>query len=156
MSEFKFLASEQPLPVIDLTGLETMKVKEIKKLNPLPSGPVPWDELDDELEVRYTTNESAMDALQIAVCKYPPDGLDAYISKPYIYWVGGSFDTSCRGQLCQYLIERLPLASPIELWSISFGEGIYEVVSRQVELEKITAAELMWIEQGSCSYMILI
>lgn len=156
MSEFKFLAAEQPMPVLDFTGLVTMKVKEIKKLDPLPSGPVPWDELDDELEVRYAANKLDIDGLQIAVCKYPPDGLEAYISKPYIYWVGGSFDASCREQLCQYLLERLPLVSPIELWSISFGEGIYEVETRQVVLEKITAKELKWIEQGPCRCMVLI
>ncbi|KRF01767.1 hypothetical protein ASG89_25760 [Paenibacillus sp. Soil766] len=156
MSLFTFLAADYPLPVLDLTGLVTMKVKDIKKMDPLPSGPVPWDELDDELDVRYTANKSAMDYLQIAVCKYPPDGLDAYIRKPYIYWVGGSFNPTCREQLFTYLKDQLPHASPVELWSILFGQGIQVIESVEVELMNITAADLEWIEQGPCRCMVLI
>lgn len=40
MSRYKFIASDSPLPEVDLSGFVRLKVKDIKKMTPIPRGPV--------------------------------------------------------------------------------------------------------------------
>lgn len=69
MSQYRFIASDNTLPEIDLGGFIRMKVTDIKKIIVVPKGPTPWDELDDEAEVLYAASESDTYGLQISICK---------------------------------------------------------------------------------------
>lgn len=149
MSQYRFIASNSTLPEIDLSGFIRMKVKDIKKLSIVPTGPIPWDELDDEVDVLYTANESDTYGLQISKCNNPPYGLEDYISKPHIYWLGGNFDSKCMDQLIDYLNKKVPQVATIELWSIWFDEGIQEIEKLQLRLENITALDLAGIKESN-------
>ena len=46
----RFIASDNVLPEIVLSGLQKLKVIDIKKMKPLPRGPIPFEKLDDDLE----------------------------------------------------------------------------------------------------------
>lgn len=85
LSQYRFIASDNTLPEIDLSGFIRMKVKDIKKMKVVPRGPLPWDEIDDEADVLYAASESDTGGLQISTCKNPPYGLEDYISKSHIY-----------------------------------------------------------------------
>ena len=49
MSLFRFLVSDNPLKEVDYSGIIEMKVKDYKKLQPMPNPGLfnSWDEVDD-------------------------------------------------------------------------------------------------------------
>ncbi|RTE08472.1 hypothetical protein [Paenibacillus whitsoniae] len=146
MSLYNFIAADQPLTEIDLTGAVWKKVKEIKQMDSPPSGPVSWDELDDELEVMVVASHGMMNALQIAVCTNPPYGLEHYISKPYIYWLGGHTDEKWKTQLLSYVEEHCrEITGEIELWSIWFHESVQPIAARTQRLAELDAQDLDWL-----------
>lgn len=139
MSLFRFIASDSILPEIDLSGFQKLKVRDIKKMTPLPRGPVPFEELDDDLEVLYAANESDLGGLHISFCNNPPYGLQDYIKKNNIYWLQGNIDERWKSQLKEYLGNNVQEGNSIELWSIWFGN---EFELEEKSYEKIDISQI--------------
>lgn len=142
MSRYTFIASSDPLTEIDLSGFIKMKVKDIKKMDPQPKGPIPWEELDDEADVLYAEKESDLGGLQIGRCENPPYDLDFYIQLPYIYWLEGNFDDRWTNQFIEYAKTKIPDGQPVELWSIWFGDGFQEIAHKHLERGQINGLDL--------------
>lgn len=155
MSLFTFIASDHLLPEINLSGLIKMKVKDVKKLNPLPSSAVPLDELDEDLEVLYAKSESDTGGLQISICNNPPYGINQYITKKHIYWLEGSFDSRCLNQLSNYIRTNIQREDRVELWSIWFGDKIENKIYKTVPIDKLTPSDLEILRQHECCCILL-
>lgn len=150
MSRYTFIASDNPLLEIDQSGFIKMKVKDIKKMTPLPRGPVDWDEMDDEADVLYAESESDLGGLQVSLCKNPPYDMEQYIKKNYVYWLGGNFQSKCVQQLLDYLHANVSKEDRVELWSIWFGDGIQNIKRKNISLEAITADDLELLGNKDC------
>lgn len=150
MSRFTFIASDNPLLEIDQSGFIRLKVKDMKKMVPVPNGPIPWDEMDDEAEVLYAENESALGGLQVSLCTNPPDGLELYIKKKFAYWLGGNFQTKCVSQLMDYIQINISTEDKVELWSIWFGDGFQEIKPIKISLQKISVGDLVLLKDSDC------
>lgn len=152
MSLFRFIASDNDLLEIDLSGFQKLKVRDIKKMTPLPRGPVPWEKLDDDVEVLYAADESELGGLHISVCNNPPDGLQDYIKKKYIYWLEGDLDERWKSQLIEYLLNNGQKGNSIELWSIWFGSE-FELegkIRKRIDLSKINSFDYELLNKPFC------
>ncbi|MGC5325389.1 hypothetical protein [Brevibacillus sp. SYSU BS000544] len=150
MSRYTFIASDNQLPEIDQSGFIKRKVKDIKKMTPLPRGPVDWDELDDEADVLYAESESDLGGLQVSLCNNTPYDLEHYIQKNYVYWLGGNFQSKCVQQLLDYLQANVSKEDKVELWSIWFGDGIQKIKRKMIPLEAITGNDLELLGNIDC------
>ncbi|WP_341865990.1 GNAT family N-acetyltransferase [Paenibacillus ferrarius] len=89
-------------------------------------------------EVNYAEKAADLEGMQVSICKNPPYGLDRYIKKNYIYWLGGSFDATCIDQLTDYVLSIMKMEAAIELWAISYGEeDNQEVVHRNYKADDV-------------------
>ncbi|HHY73055.1 MAG TPA: hypothetical protein GX497_07500 [Bacillus bacterium] len=106
MSLYRFIASDNPLAEVDYSGFVKMKVRDIKKIEPVPNPPAcfqSWDEMDEEVTILYAKDESELGGPSISRCDNPPYGLDNYIKKDYIYWLEGDFSQKFLQQLTEYV-----------------------------------------------------
>jgi len=152
MSLFRFIASDNVLSEIDLSGFVKLKVRDIKKMTPMPKGPVSFDKLDDDMEVLYAASEADPGGLNISVCNNPPYVLEDYITKRYIYWLEGNIDEKWKNQLQEYLLTNMQKGNCIELWSIWFGSG-YEYEDRIykiINLSQINSCDFELLNQPYC------
>lgn len=81
MSEYRFIASDRPLPEIDLRGIVRMTVKDYKNLHGQTQGLNHWNHIDDDAEVLYAKDESTLGWLTISLCKNPPFGISFRVHK---------------------------------------------------------------------------
>ncbi|MZP30071.1 hypothetical protein GTO91_10170 [Heliobacterium undosum] len=145
MSLYRFIASDNPLPEIDQSGFIRMKVRDLKKMIPVPRSPLPlasWDELDENTEVLYAESEEDTGGLHISICDNPPFGLERYITKAYVYWLGGRFHSKCVDQLHHYIQTNIREEDRVELWSIWFGDNPEAKLCKTIVLSELTVADL--------------
>lgn len=142
MSLFSFIVSDHPLPEIDWTGFVRIKVGEFKKLNLQTKGLGSFDHLDDDAEILYAEDESRINDLQITICKNPPNGLETYIKKGFVYWLAGSPQRdSWKEQLYQYL-KGLQSIDGLQIWSIWFGDGPQVIKQIKVPFAELQISDL--------------
>ena len=134
MSQYWFIAADYPLEEVDLSGFVKIKVRDIKKMNPLPSGPISFDKLDEDMEVLYSSNEEETGGLIVSICSNPPYGLYGYIKRKYIYWLqGNNLDSKWHKQLSDYLSENINKGTQVEIWSILFGAGLQTIPHKEIK-----------------------
>ena len=138
MSRFTFIASDFPLPEVDFSGVIKLTVKDLKAMNPRPQSFWDLDELPDDCEAIYIPEENDTGGLEISLCTNPPDGLDKYIKKNYIYWLNGNFSmdkAAC--QLLEYLCSNVKAKDGVELWALWFGnDEMDDIVHHQWSLSQ--------------------
>ncbi|UWG96259.1 hypothetical protein LPY66_15315 [Dehalobacter sp. DCM] len=156
MSLFRFIASDNVLPEIDLSGFQKLKVRDIKKITPLPRGPVPWEELDDDVEVLYAADESELGGLHISVCNNPPDRLDDYITRKNVYWLERNIDERWKNQIKEYLFNNIQKGNRIELWSIWFGSGfvLEDKIRKRINFSQINSFDYELLNKPFCCIFI--
>ncbi|WP_068962593.1 hypothetical protein [Desulfosporosinus sp. BG] len=155
MSRFTFLASDGELPEIDLSGVIKLTVKDLKEMNPRPESFWDLDKLPDDCEALFIPNEADTGGLEISICKNPPDGLEEYIKKKYIYWLSGNFDLKWANQFQEYLNNNIQESNSIEVWSIWFGwDEFEEFLYKDIELSKINSCDFELLGQRDCCFTI--
>ncbi|WP_281886609.1 hypothetical protein [Paenibacillus sp. YYML68] len=151
MSLYRFIVSETPLEEADYSGFILLKVKDLLKLPQLPTGAIPWEELDGELEVLYAEDEDAADGLCITLCHNPPYGLHNYVGSKHIYWLEGRVNTKWATQLYDYMKKHVPEGIKVELWSIWFGAYIQPITSICMERTQLQIEDLLILsEMNKC------
>ncbi len=154
MSLYRFIASDFLLKEVDFSGFTKLTAKEIKKKNPLPHGPFSVNELEDETEVLYVKNELDAHGLKIHACDSPPSDLEMYVNKNHVYWLEGKMNEKWYIQIVEYMIENCRITVPVELWSIWFGEGLQEIVIREIGLSEICSIDFEMLARGNCCFRI--
>lgn len=144
MSLFRFLVSENPLKEVDYTGIVEMKVKDIKKLHPIPDPGLfnSWDEVDDEMMVLYAKDESAFNALSISICKNPPFDLELYVTDEYVYWIGGDLGEQSLQQLVDYVKSNIQISDHAQLLAFWAGDGKQTLKTSKISLKEVTVNQL--------------
>lgn len=153
MSLYRFIASDHPLIEVDHSGFTELKVKDIKKLEPVPPPPAifqSWDEMDDEATVLYAKDESDLGGLRLSLCENPPYDLEHYIEKKYIYWLEGDFHSKCLEQLTEYVKLNVQANDHVELWSIWFGDGIKSATVKSVHLNEVSIEDFDILRSHEC------
>jgi len=147
LSRFTFIASNCELAEIDLSGIVKLTIKELKGMNPRPESFWNLDELPDDCEGLIIPDDADAGGLQISGCTNPPDGLEEYIKKKYIYWLGGEFDLRCKRQLKEYLQNNIKKGTFIEFWSLWFGnDKMDQIIHRECKFSDISSFdfEMLW------------
>lgn len=152
MSRFTFLASDCELPEIDLSGIKKLTVKELKEMNPRPKSFWDLDKLPDDCKTLFFPDGADTTGLQISICTNPPYGIEEYIKKKYVYWLGGKFNLKCKSQFQDYLQDNLDKGACIELWSLWFGnDKMDEILQMKCSFSDIPFFdfEILW-KTDSC------
>lgn len=151
MSRYKFIASDCQLPEVDLSGFVKLTIKDLKNMTPRPQCHWDLNELGDDCEVLYASNETDTGGLQISLCTNPPHGLEEYIKKRYIYWLNGNYDLRCIDQLQEFLQSNLEEGNCIELWSVWFGvDKMEELIHKKCHLSDINSLDLELLKHTDC------
>lgn len=157
MSTYSFLASNCPLPEIDLTGAVRMKYAEYKKWGVQSSKESVLEQLetkDDHLEV-LILDSSKMDHLNIGFCTNPPYGLEDYIKKHYIYWLEGDQNNETwRKQLYEYVKGVATNSGGLEIWSILFGAGLQSIDIMELKLSGLQLSDLEVMQSDRMNYCV--
>jgi len=112
------------------------------------------DKLRDDVKAIFIPDGIHTGGLQISICTNPPDGIEEYIKKRYIYWLGGSFGINWTNQLQEYLKTNIQ-DKPIELWSIWFGWNEFEeMLYKKIELTKINSSDFELLDQRDCCFTV--
>ena len=142
MSLFSFIVSNNPLPEIDLTGFVRIKVGEFKKMNIQTKGLISLNHLDDDVEMLYAEDESRIHDLNITLCKNPPDGLEMYINKEFVYWLEGDFQRESWNEQFYNYLKCLQNKNGLQIWSIWFGDGPQDIKNKKLKLSEIKISDL--------------
>jgi hypothetical protein len=148
MSDYKFIASNEYLPEIDLTGVQKLKVKDMIRMNIKP-GSIPWTELNEEAGVLYTEDKDAFDNLQISECTNPPYGVDEYIQLKHLNRLEGNLKSKSCLQLYDYL-NNLSENTSVELWSIWFGNGKQQIDYKHIKRSELNYIDLEFLLNRNC------
>ncbi|AFM39424.1 hypothetical protein Desaci_0356 [Desulfosporosinus acidiphilus SJ4] len=147
MSRFTFIASDCELPEIDLSGIIRRTVKDLKEMNPKPKSFWDLDKLPDDCKTLFIPDGADTTGLQISICTKPPNGIEEYIKKKYIYWLGGKFNLRCKRQFQEYLQDNFLKGVYIELWSLWLGiNKMDEILKKNCDFSEIQSFdfEILW------------
>lgn len=147
LSRLTFMASDCELPEIDLSGIMKLTVKDLKEMNSRPESFWDLDKLPDDSRTLFFPDDADTTALQISICTNPPDRIDEYIKKKYIYWLGGKFNSNCKRQFQEYLQANFIKGADIELWSLWFGnDKMHEILQKRCNFSDIPGFdfEILW------------
>lgn len=107
--------------------------------------------LPDDTNVLYLP-ENDEGGPDISLCSNPPDGLEQYIKKHYIYWLNGNFCTN-KGysQFSDYLHSNLADGEDVELWSLWIGrDGIESGIHYKRNLDQLNGELLKLLYETEC------
>jgi len=147
MSQFTFIASRHPIPEIDLTDIKKVKIIDIRNK---PNFPASLAHLSDDIEILYGEDGHTLSGLRVSPCTNPPYDLGHYIRLDFIYWLEGAFDSSTS---VQQLIDYLQtFKTPVEIWSIAFGQGRLSVHDRTIRRVDLHSNDLNILHQRQSTY----
>ncbi|MFF2878629.1 hypothetical protein ACFVR2_20150 [Gottfriedia sp. NPDC057991] len=154
MTLYKFIASDNPLVEVDNSGFIQIKVRELKKMEPKLDLKI-WGNIDDELTILYAKGDSEMGGLEISSCDNPPNDLEHYINKKYIYWLEGDFGSKFLKQLTEYVNLNVKTEDKVELWSILFGEGKKTKQVKSLSLNEISEGSFKILRNHKCCCLVI-
>ncbi|GGE85741.1 hypothetical protein [Priestia taiwanensis] len=154
MTLYTFIASDNPLVEVDNSGFIHIKVRDLKKVEPKLDLEF-WGNVDDESMILYAKEESELGGLEISLCDNPPNGLEQYINKKYIYWLEGDFGSEFLKQLTEYVKLKVKIEDKVELWSILFGEGIKTKQVKSLSLNEISEDSFKILHNHKCCCLVI-
>lgn len=156
LSRFTFMASDYQLPEVNYSGVIELTVKDLKEMNPRPQSFWNLDELPDDCKALYIPDENDTGGLSVSLCTNPPDGLENYVKKEYIYWLNGKFRMNkCINQLLEYLHSNINEGGGIELWSLWFGDEMDNIVHHKWSLSQTNNLRFELLEDTDCCLRII-
>lgn len=153
MSLYRFVAANAPIPEVDCTGVQKIKVKDLARMKAEPPAGLSWEDFEEETEILYSHSEDALEQLHIFHCPNPPNGIEQYITSQQVYWLEGSLGPDCMQQLYHYIM-NLPAGVSIELWSVWMGTKKQPVEYKRMDRALLGPSDLSFIRQeNSCLFI---
>lgn len=146
----RFICSKNQLPEVENSGFHKLTGKDAKMMNPIPKGPHPIEELNDDMEILYCAKETDLGGLSILRIEKPEKDLRSYTKKEYIYCLEGNLDSRWRKQFCDYLYNNVSKDDGVEIWNILFGEGKHPITVEHVGLAEMGSIEALLFFENYC------
>ncbi|TCI57259.1 hypothetical protein EVJ24_00340 [Exiguobacterium sp. SH1S21] len=147
MSEFQFIASNQPLQEVDNPYVEFLSINEaIKKGVVLPEMLTDDEELDrDEKILMHVEAEEQLDEIEVKrELYYAEENVEAYSKKPHVAELRWRYTETRAQQLIDYITDHLKTADEVEIWKVWVDEQSESSV-RSITLDELTIDELRFL-----------
>ncbi|WP_214889514.1 hypothetical protein [Exiguobacterium sp. s142] len=125
MSEFQFIASNQPLQEVENPYIEYLSINEaIKKGVVLPEMLTDDEELDrDEKILMHVESEEQLDEIEVKrELYYAEENVEAYSKKPHVAELRWRYTETRAQQLVDYITDHLKTADEVEIWKVWVDE----------------------------------
>lgn len=128
MSLYYYLASKQPLPVVNRKPIQLDTVTDLGEL---------------DIDVQF----------EILPCRTnPPIAAGGQIQKRYVYKVRGRLNKTFLGQLVAYIKENVKEQNKVEFWSVWHSEKVPSNNIYRLNPNEVTIEEIRFLEnsENSC------